>query len=339
VRRLVVVGLGIPLLAVAVLGAVVLASDSGPGRLHGATASSPPPPAFTISTAVTARARSAPGMAVAAAANGGLWYQRPGGLLTRVAAGDGTVNYAFPASPDAAALAVSGRSLLEVAPAGAAAVLIVRDRGSGRVTQRIPLAGPPACTSAMPAGCAPVATGGQLLVPLANGLARVQGGTATLIPLPETRAVVTGARHAWVLTAGALLTIDPVTGAVRATAPLNGLVPSAIATAGGTVWVAGVRDGRPLLLRFDKPAGHAPLAVALPAAPTALAAADGAIWVGLTGGGVREFDPSRNALAGTSIDLPDQSELLTARPDQLWAVRIGAAHARFTRIDLAPTGS
>jgi hypothetical protein len=61
--------------------------------------------------------------------------------------------------------------------------------------------------------------------------------------------------------------------------------------------------------------------------------------VGLTGGGVREFDPSRNALAGTSIDLPDQSELLTARPDQLWAVRIGAVHARFTRIDLAPTGS
>ena len=339
VRRLVAVGLAVPVLVVSVLGAIVITSDNSAPALPPAPPVAHPPPAFTIATAVSARAPAAPGMAVAAAANGGLWYQRPNGLLTRLAADNGAINYAFTDGLPAAALAVAGRSLLVVARHGNASTLTIRDRGTGSVLQRVPLPGPPACTSGLPASCAPITAGGQVFVPLENGLARVRDGAATLTPLPSTLAAVAGARHIWLVTAGALLTVDPVAGVVRARAALHGLVPSAVTNAAGTVWIAGTRDGRPMLLRFGKPAGDTPTVIPLPAAATALAAADGAIWVGLAGGGIRELAPTGDALAGTTIDLPEQTELLTARPDQLWAVQIGATRARFTRIDLAPAGS
>jgi hypothetical protein len=278
-------------------------------------------------------------MAVAAAANGGLWYQRRDGLLTRLAADSGAINYAFTDGAPAAALAVAGRSLLVVAKHGNAATLTVRDRGTGAVQQRVPLPGPPACTSGLPANCGPVTAGGEVFVPLENGLARIHDGVATLTPLPGTLGAVAGARHVWVVTRGALLTVDPASGIVRARAALHGLVPSAVANAAGTVWVAGSRDGAPMLLRFGRAAGGAAKVIPVPAPATALAAADGAIWVGLAGGGIHELAQAGDTLAGATIDLPEQTELLTARPDQLWAVRIGATRARFTRIDLAPAGS
>jgi hypothetical protein len=339
VHRLVAVGLAVPVLVVAVLGAVVITSDNSAPALPPAPPPVHPPPAFTIATAISARAPAAPGMAVAAAANGGLWYQRTNGLLTRLAADNGAINYAFTDGAPAAALAVAGRSLLVVARHGDASTLTVRDRGTGAVLQRVPLPGPPACTPGMPAGCAPVTAGGQIFVPLQNGLARVRDGVATLTPLPRTLAAVVGVRHIWVVTADALLTVDPVADVVRARAALHGLVPSAVTSAAGTVWVAGTRDGRPMLLRFGRPAGGPATVIQLPAPATALAAADGAIWVGLAGGGIHELAPSGGTLAGATIDLPEQTELLTARPDQLWAVRIGPTRARFTRIDLTPAGS
>ena len=46
-----------------------------------------------------------------------------------------------------------------------------------------------------------------------------------------------------------------------------------------------------------------------------------------------------NRLAGTAISLPDQNALLSIRPDQLWSVRESAGRARFTRLDLATSGS
>ena len=339
VHRLVAAGLAVPILVVAALGAIVITSDNGAPAPPPATPATHPPPAFTISTAVSARAPAAPGMAVAAAGNGGLWYQRPDGLLTRLAADNGAINYAFTDGAPAAALAVAGRSLLVVARHGNAAVLTVRDRGTGAVQQRVPLPGPSACASGLPASCAPVTAGGQIFVPLENGLARIQDGVATLTPLPGTLGAVTGARHIWVVTNGALLTVDPDSGVVRARAPLHGLVPSAVTNAAGTVWVAGTRDGAPMLLRLGRPADGAARVIPVPAPVSALAAADGAIWVGLAGGGIHELAEAGNELAGTTIDLPEQTELLTARPDQLWAIRIGANRARFTRIDLAPAGS
>jgi hypothetical protein len=278
-------------------------------------------------------------MAVAAAGNGGLWYQRPDGLLTRLAADNGAINYAFTDGAPAAALAVAGRSLLVVARHGNAAVLTVRDRGTGAVQQRVPLPGRSACASGLPASCAPLTAGGQVFVPLENGLARIHDGVATLTPLPGTLGAVAGARHIWVVTNDALLTVDPDSGVVRARAALHGLVPSAVTNAAGTVWVAGTRDGAPMLLRFGRPADGAARVIPVPAAATALAAADGAIWVGLAGGGIHELAQTGDELAGTTIDLPEQTELLTARPDQLWAVRIGATRARFTRIDLTPAGA
>jgi streptogramin lyase len=72
----------------------------------------------------------------------------------------------------------------------------------------------------------------------------------------------------------------------------------------------------------------------MPSAVRAIAASDGAVWVALDGGGVRELDPSRNRLAGTTIDLPDQDALLSTRPGQIWAVRVDGGTAALTRIDL-----
>ena len=337
-HRLVAAGLAVPVLVVAALGTIVITSDNGTPAPPPTTPATHPPPAFTISTAVTARSPAAPGMAVAAAANGGLWYQRPDGLLTRLAADSGAINYAFTDGAPAAALAVAGRSLLVVARHGNAATLTVRDRGTGAVQQRVPLPGPSACGSGLPANCAPVTAGGAVFVPLANGLARIHDGVATLTPLPGTLGAVAGARHIWVVTDDALLTVDPDSGVVRSRASLHGLVPSAVTNAAGTVWVAGTRDGAPMLLRFGGPGGAARV-IPVPAPATALAAADGAIWVGLAGGGIHELAQAGDELAGTTIDLPEQTELLTARPDQLWAIRIGANRARFTRIDLAPAGA
>jgi hypothetical protein len=78
------------------------------------------------------------------------------------------------------------------------------------------------------------------------------------------------------------------------------------------------------------------LVIAVPSAVRAMAATGGAIWLALTGQGVRELDPSRNRLAGSRIGLSDQDALLATRPDQLWAVRLAAQRASFTRIDLTP---
>jgi hypothetical protein len=108
-------------------------------------------------------------------------------------------------------------------------------------------------------------------------------------------------------------------------------------TAGAdAVWVAGTRDGRQVVLRFDGPASRAPLVVAMPSPVRALAATEHAVWVALQGGGVRELDPSRNRLVGTTVGLPDQDALLVTRPGQLWGVRLHDGRADFTRIDLTP---
>src|SRR4029077_15683939 len=70
------------------------------------------PPAFTVSTTVAATAPAAHGIAVAAAGNGGPWYQASGGSVTRLAATDGSVNYTFASVRPALGMAVSGGSLM-----------------------------------------------------------------------------------------------------------------------------------------------------------------------------------------------------------------------------------
>jgi hypothetical protein len=74
----------------------------------------------------------------------------------------------------------------------------------------------------------------------------------------------------------------------------------------------------------------------LPAPALSLAAAGGALWLALDGQGVREFDPAAGRLAGSTVAIADPGQLVTARPDQLWAVRQADGRASFTRLDLTP---
>jgi len=338
VARLVTVGALIPALVVAVIGGLLIyrsTEGGGAAATHPVRTVSRRPPAFTVSTAVRARARADGGLAVAPAGNGGLWYQAAGHALTRLAAADGSVNYRFPAPRAALGLAVAGQSLLGVTETAAGAVLISRDRGSGAVTGRVPLPGSPAC-AALTAACDPAVADGAAWIALDDGVARVDGGRATLIPVPGARAIASGGRLVWALTDGMLYRLDPATGRIAGRTSLGGAVPSGLAAGAGAVWVAATRDGRPVVLRFDGPPGRRPVAITMPSAVRAIATSEGAVWVALEGGGVRELDPSQNHLAGAAIDLPDQDALLSSRPGQIWAVRLDGGAAALTRIDLTP---
>jgi hypothetical protein len=335
--RLAIAALMLPILVAAGIGIVVWQQGDSGG--------SPPPPAvsrrppaFTVSTTVAAAAPAPHGIAVAAAGNGGLWYQSAGGAVTRLAATDGSVNYTFASARPALGLAVSGGSLLSLVNGPAGAELVSRDRGSGRVQSRLPLPGAAVC-SAPATACAPLVADGQVWTALAGGVARIDNERATLTPVTGVLAIAGSGRGVWALTATSIVALSAADGHVLGATRLDGLVPSMMAAGAGAVWVAGTRDGRPQLLRFDGPPGRPPRAIALPAPATAIAAAGGAIWLALTGHGVRELDPSVNRLAGATITLPDQNALLSIRPDQLWSVREAAGHASFTRIDLAASGS
>ena len=335
--RLVTIAGVIPVVVVAALGAL-LAYRSTLGTsttAHPVRTTSAAPPTFTVSTAVRTRAPAGSSVAVTPAGNGGLWYQAAGRPLTRLAAADGSVNYRFDTARPALGLAVAGQSVLAVSEAAAGAVLISRDRGTGTVTGRVPLPGTPVC-GAFGGGCDPVIADGAAWIALDNGIARVDGGRATLIPMAGARALASGGRRVWALTSDSLYRLDPVTGRVVGRSPLRGLVPATLAAGAGAVWVAGTRNGQPVVLRFDGPAARRPLVLPMPSAVRAIAASDAAVWVALEGGGVRELDPSRNRLDGTTIDLPDQDALLSTRPGQIWAYRLDGERAVLTRIDLTP---
>ncbi len=335
--RLAIAALMLPIVVAAAIG-IVMWQQGDPGGSTPAPAVSRHPPAFTVSTTVAATAPAPNGIAVAAAGNGGLWYQAAGGSVTRLAATDGSVNYTFSSVRPALGLAVSGGSLLSLVNGPAGAELVFRDRGSGKVQSRLPLPGAPVCSTPATA-CAPLVTNSQIWAALAGGVARIDNERATLTPVTGVLAIAGSSRRVWALTATAVVGLSAGDGHVLGATRLSGLVPSAIAAGAGAVWVAGTRDGHPQLLRFDGPPGRPPQTIALPAPVSAMAAAGGAIWMALAGQGVRELDPSLNRLAGATITLPDQNALLSIRPDQLWSVRESAGRASFTRIDLATSGS
>jgi hypothetical protein len=335
--RLAIAALILPILVAAAIGIVMwLQGDSGGSTP--APAVSPRPPAFSVSTTVAATAPARNGIAIAAAGNGGLWYQATGGAVIRLAATNGSINYTFASARPALGLAVSGGSLLSLVNGPAGAELVFRDRGSGQVQSRLPLPGASACSTPATT-CAPLVAAGQIWAALAGGVARIDNARATLTPVTGVLAIAGSTRRVWALTPTSIVALSAGDGHVRGATRLSGLVPSVIAAGAGAVWVAGTRDGHPQLLRFDGPPGRPPQAIALPAPAAAMAAAGGAIWLALAGQGVRELDPSVNRLAGATITLPDQNALLSIRPDQLWSVREAAGRASFTRIDLVAPGS
>ena len=258
--------------------------------------------------------------------------------MTRLAATDGSVNYSFGSARPALGLAVSGGSLLSLVNGSAGAKLVFRDRGSGQVQSRLPLPGAPVCSTPAIA-CAPLVAGGKIWAALSGGVARIDNQRATLTPVTGVLAIAGSSTRVWALTPTSIVALSAGDGHVLGATRLSGLAPSVIAAGAGAVWVAGVRDGHPQVLRFDGPPGRPPQAIALPAPAAAMTAAGGAIWLALAGQGVRELDPSVNRLAGATITLPDQNALLSIRPDQLWSVREAAGRASFTRIDLAASGS
>jgi hypothetical protein len=252
--RLVMAGLLLPALVAAAIAGVLVFSGSGSSHpsptVHSTSAR---PPAFTISTTVTATAPAGPGIAVTPAGNGGLWYETAGGRLTRLASADGSINYQFPTHQPALGLAVSGSSLLVLSEGASGAELVSRDRGSGRIIAQVPLPGTPVCAPGALVGCGPAVADGIAWVALDDGVARVEGDRATLTDLPGVRAVVAGGRRIWALSDSSLFRLDPASGRVLGKSSLRQLQPVAVAAGAGAVWVAGSRDGRPLLLRFDGP--------------------------------------------------------------------------------------
>src|SRR3954453_10928001 len=281
--RLAIAALTLPILVAAAI-AIVMWQQGDSGGSTPAPAASPRPPAFTVSTTVAATAPAPNGIAVAAAGNGGLWYQAAGGRATRLGATDGSVNYSFPTTRPALGLAVSGDSLLSLVSGPAGAELVSRDRGSGVVQSRLPLPGGPVCSTPATT-CSPVVADGQIWVALAGGVARVDNERATLTPVTGVLAIAASSRRVWALTATSIVALSAADGHGLGATRLDGLVPRMIAAGAGAVWVAGARDGHPQLLRFDGPPGRRPQAIALPASVTAMAAAGGAIWLALTGQG------------------------------------------------------
>ena len=336
--RLVTAALAVPALAAAAIGLALLVSDDShpAGAAPSLAAAQPaPPPDFTVTPGVHAHVHSGPGIAVAAAGNGGIWYQAPGSDLTRLTANDGAVNYRFASPRPALALGVSGNQVVTLEAAASGEQLVSRDRGSGRVTAHTPLPGNVACSAAAVADCAFVANDDGVWVGMDGGLARLGADGLRMTPLRGVREITAGGRRAWAVAGNQLVTVDAASGAIVHRTSLGAFTPSTMLASGGALWLAGTRPAGPALLRLDV-VGRIQRTTPLPAPALSLAAAGGALWLALDGQGVREFDPAAGRLAGSTVAIADPGQLVTARPDQLWAVRQADGRASFTRLDLTP---
>jgi hypothetical protein len=291
---------------------------------------SPRPPSFAPVVSVTAHAASRPGLVATPAHDGGLWYQSPTGNLTRLATADGGIAYAFATHQPARGLVISSHTLIVVT----ADAVIERDRGNGRLRQTLPLPAPPGC-------CPPIESGASIWITLRTGLARLNLADGQITEQPTARAAtglaVAGSR-VWLMTANQLSAVDPVTGKPGAPRALRGFTADAIAAGAGAVWAIGSRHGQPQLLRLDDHSGRPQLSVPLPAAATAVAVEDGAVWLAMPGVGVQEFDPSTNRLVGTPVAIAHPTALLAAGNDRLWVMgTTRAGRATFTRLELHPS--
>ncbi len=306
-------------------------SDSPSGAASpGSTATSQQPPAFSPSIAVTANIESNGGVAATPALDGGLWYQTPTGNLTRLAARDGSVAYAFPSHEIAFGLAVAGRSVLVLT----SSAVVARDRGTDRRTQTLPIPSQPVC-------CGLTKAAGVQWEWLASGLARIDLSAGTVGVQPGTPVIGMAGddRRLWMIGQGMLIPVDTASGRLGTLISLGAIKPHAIAVGAEAVWVVGKRGSTPVIARYDPDSGKRQLVIPLPARARDVAIAEGAVWVSMAGIGVQELDPSTNSLTGQPIAVARAGSLLPSAGDRLWAVGYRGSRVTFTRIDLHPAVS
>lgn len=332
VRRWQPIAVGAGLLLVAAMAIVVLTRGSGAGRGapagHAAPITSHRPPAFAPSVGLTARVRSRPGLAVTPAHDGGLWYQTERGNLNRLAADTGDVAYAFQTRLPAQGLTVSGRTL-EVLTQSA---LVERDRGTGRPLRALALPAAPVC-------CGLTAAAGAEWQMLTSGLARIDlaSGAITVQPSQAVSGMAGDQQRLWLLGDGALIPVDTATGRPGAAVTVGDVDLRAIAIGADALWGIGRRGSQPVAVRFDADSGAVQLVIPLPAAATAVAISDRAVWLAIPGIGIQELDPSTNALTGGPVGVPHPIQLIPANNDRLWVIGRVAGFAALTRLDLHPS--
>jgi hypothetical protein len=317
------------MLAAAALAIVSRGSGEGRHAAVAGVATSHRPPIFAPSIGIAAQVTSRPGVTATPARDGGLWYQTPHGNLTRLAADTGRVAYAFRTSLPAVGLAIGGRSLDVLTQTA----VEQRDRGTGRRQQSLLLPAPPIC-------CGLTAAAGMLWQPLTTGLARIDlaSSAVTVQPSPVVTALAGDQTRLWLLGGGRLIAVDPATGRPGQSVSAGDVKLRSIAVGADAIWGIGRRGSAPVVARFDAGSGALQLVMPLPAAATAVAVADRAVWLALAGVGVQELDPSTNSLAGLPDGITGVVSLLPATHDRLWAVARRAGMTMFTRIDLHATG-
>ena len=330
-RRWPLIAVGVVVVVIAAAAAIVLLTGGSRAARRAAAAApatSHRPPVFAPTIGITARVRSKPGVVVTPARDGGLWYQTPRGTLTRLAAETGDVAYAFPTRLPTLGLAISGRSL-EVLTQTA---VVERDRGTGRAERLLPLPAPPVC-------CGLTAAAGVHWQLLASGLARIDlsAGAITIQPSPAITGMAGDQTRLWLLGDGTLIPVDVASGRPQTPITAGDVQLRAIAVGADAIWGIGRRDSAPVLVRFDPDSGARQLVIPLPAAATAVAVSDRAVWLAMPGIGVQELDPSTNSLTGGPIAVAHPQSLLPATNDRLWVIGRALGITAFTRLDLHPS--
>jgi YVTN family beta-propeller protein len=133
--------------------------------------------------------------------------------------------------------------------------------------------------------------------------------------------------------AGAVVRLDPTTGAVQASIPI-GRGPLDIEVADGAVWVPLTDDGT--VARIDAATNMSAATIPVPA-PMAIAVGLGAVWVASRSGSVSRIDPATNTIVAT-ISAQTTGAGIAIGSGSVWATHPGhqnQADGSVSRIDPA----
>jgi YVTN family beta-propeller protein len=196
-------------------------------------------------------------------------------------------------------------------------------------------------------GGAPADPAAPAVLAAANHAVRIDPATyepaASVAVAPDPAAVVGGGGSVWVASRqdGTVSVVDPVTNRVQVTIPASGSGPvgqggPGLAFASGSLWVANYDQRQVVRVEPDaEPTARIPVR----ASPTAVVAAQDAVWVAgrtQTGGGlVARIDAGANRVVGETIPLRHPPTGLAVTPDggRVWVAT--AADRAVYRIDTA----